>query len=116
MRLASFESVSGENLYKPSPKPLDLEFPVAILDFLLGHTSLEDVEIAGWTLPETASGHKILFSDTSNLKTIRLPVSNKAPTIHLFFFFFHLMLVGPTGLCRASPIYSNSPVAIVIKL
>ena len=72
-------SVSGQDLYKPSPQPLDL--PVAILDFLLGHTNLEGLEIAGWTLPETASCHKLLFSDTSNLQTICLPVSSKASTI-----------------------------------
>jgi len=72
--------VFGGDLYKPPPKPLDL--PVAILDFLLGHTNLEGLEIIGWTLPESASGHKLLFSDTSNLKTIRLPVGSKASTIH----------------------------------
>jgi hypothetical protein len=54
-----------------------------ILDHLLEHTKLEDLEIEGWTLPETASGHKLFFSDTSNLKTSALPVGSKASTIHL---------------------------------
>ena len=63
------------------PKPVDL--PVMILDHLLEHTKLEDLEIEGWTLPEAASGHELLFSDTSNLKTIRLPVGSTASTIHL---------------------------------
>jgi len=60
-------------------KPVDL--PVAILNILMEHFNLEYLEITGWTLPETPSGHKALFNDTSksfpNLKTICFPVGSK---------------------------------------
>jgi len=54
-----------------------------ILDHLLEHTKLEDLEIEGWTLPETASFNKNFFSDTFSLKSICLPVGSKASTIQL---------------------------------
>ena len=69
--------------FRPPSKPSDL--PVTILDLLLEHTNLQHLEIVGWTLPETTFGPRILFrnTNTSNLKTIRLPVDSKASTISL---------------------------------
>jgi hypothetical protein len=54
-----------------------------ILNHLLEHTKLEDLEIEGGTVPATASGRKLILSDTSNVKTIRLSVGSKASTIQL---------------------------------
>jgi hypothetical protein len=64
------QGMSGEEMHELPLNPLDL--PVVISKFLLGYTNLENLEIAGWTLPKTASGHKILFGNTSNLKNITI--------------------------------------------
>jgi len=54
---------------------------------LLEHPNLEDLEIASWTLPESDTGHKLTFSEVlkrfRNLKTIRLPIGDNTPKIHL---------------------------------
>lgn len=67
--------------------PILFDLPATFLDLLLKHTNLQYLEIAGWTLPETVSGHKSLFTDPSKkiprLKTICLPVGSNTFTIPL---------------------------------